>query len=306
MKKILTVSSANMDFVMDMPEIPASGQTVICTGAYKYVPGGKGANSAVAFARLGAESVFCTCLGNDTNGDTLLSIYNMEGIATDFIERTDESPTGLAAIMVDDLGANRIAVYPGANMKIGDKAIENAIASRPDALYMQMEIAHKSIVFAANAARAAGIPIFIDAGPADPKFPFEELPPLEIFSPNESETEILTGIFPKDGASCLAAAQKLSTLVRSHYYVIKLGERGCFVTDLTESFAQPSFKTSVVDTTAAGDSFTAALTLEYLKSGDIKLAARYANAVGALAVSKAGAIPSIPTQKDVDRFLSTQ
>ncbi len=305
-QKILIVSSANMDFVMDMPNIPKSGETVICDGSYKYVPGGKGANSAVAVARLGGECIFCTRLGCDANGDVLFSIYNNEGINTDYIGRDSTSPTGLAAIMVDADGNNRIAVYPGANMTIENGAISAAISERPDALYMQLEISRDSVIFASNVAAGANIPIFIDAGPADPAFPFDKLPKLEIFSPNESETEILTGVSPDDDEKCAQAAKKLSELVDSHYYVIKLGGRGCYVTDLKDHFTLPSFKTHAIDTTAAGDSFTAALTLEYLRTKDIKTAARYANAVGALVVSKAGAMPSIPTTEEVCNFLAKQ
>ena len=305
-KKILTVSSANMDLVMDMPCIPRAGETVLCNGRYKYVPGGKGANSAVAFARLGGESIFCTRLGNDQNGDTLLSIYNNEGIDTEFIVRDSNFSTGLAVIMVDSDGNNRIAVFPGANMAIGKEQIDLALEKAPDALYMQLEISKDAIVYAANEAAKKNIPVFIDAGPADPKFPFGELPSLEIFSPNESETEILTGIYPENEEKCALAVKKLASLVNSRYYVIKLGGRGCYVSDLKHSFFAPSFKANAVDTTAAGDSFTAALTLRYLEYGDIRAAARYANAVGALVVGKSGALPSIPTKEEVKKFISEQ
>ena len=302
-KKILVVSSANMDFVMDAPYVPVAGETVICPGSYKYVPGGKGANSAVAFARLGADCIFCTKLGEDANGDTLYNIYSNEGIDVSHVLRDSEAPTGLAAIMVGADGNNRIMVFPGANMRIDREQIADAIADGPDALYMQLEISRDAVVFAANASDRAGIPIFIDAGPADPEFPFDKLPSLEVFSPNESETEILTGIFPDSAEACADAARKLSELVRAKYYVIKLGSRGCYVTDLEEEFFSPSFKACAVDTTAAGDSFTAALTLEYLRSGDMKSAARYANAVGAIVVERAGAMPSIPTKDEVLAFL---
>ncbi len=307
MPKILVVSSANMDFVMNMDSVPKSGETVISGGSYKYVPGGKGANSAVAVARLGGECVFCTRLGRDANGDALYSVYNNEGIDVSFIGRDEKNPTGLAAILVEADGANRIIVFPGSNMTIEDSAIKAAVKEKkPDALYMQLEIARASVVLAANEAAKAGIPVFIDAGPADPSFPFDKLPALEVFSPNESETEILTGIVPDSDKNCAAAAKKLSELVSSHYYVIKLGGRGCYVTDLENSFYSPTFKAKVVDSTAAGDSFTAALTLEYLRCGNIRRAARYANAVGTLVVSRAGALPSIPTADEVDAFLASQ
>lgn len=302
-KKILVLSSANMDFVMDTAVIPEAGQTIIENGSYKYVPGGKGANSALAVARLGGDSVFCTRLGEDANGDALLSLYNKEGIDTSCIVRDHIHPTGLGAIMVTPDGNNRIIVYPGANRHIETRQIDDSFNCSPDALFMQLETSSDAVVYAARKSAALGIPVFIDAGPADPTFPLENLPCLEVFSPNETETEIFTGICPKDDESCLAAAKKLSERVKAHYYVIKLGGRGCFITDLTESRRIPTFKGPVVDTTAAGDSFTASLTLEYLRTGDIFSAARYANAVGTIVVSRAGAATSIPTADEVKAFL---
>lgn len=303
MKKILIISSANMDFVMDTAVIPAAGQTIIEKGSYKYVPGGKGANSAVAVARLGGKSVFCATLGMDANGKILYDLYNKEGIDTDNIVWDGVYPTGLAAIMVDSDGNNRIIVYPGANRCIYPTQIDRALDGNPDAVFLQLETSVETIVHAANESAKRGIPVFIDAGPADKSFPLEELPYLEVFSPNESEAEIFTGIRPVDDESCRLAALELSKRVKAHYYVIKLGGRGCYITDLTEARTIPTFDGPVVDTTAAGDSFTAALTLEYLRCGDIFAAARFANAVGTIVVGKTGAAPSIPYAKDVDEFL---
>ncbi len=302
-KHILVVSSANMDFVMDARVMPEVGETIINEGTYKYVPGGKGANSAIAVARLGGKCSFCTALGKDTNGDILLSLYNDEGIDTSNISLIDEYPTGLGAVMVDASGNNRIIVYPGANRHIPDESVISALDKKPDALFMQLETSFDGIVFAANEAAARGIPVFIDAGPADLSFPLESLPYLEVFSPNESETAIFTGIKPVDDESCLAAAHKLAERVKAHYYVIKLGGRGCFVTDLRECRTIPTFEGPVVDTTAAGDSFTAALTLEYLRCGELFEAVRFANAVGTIVVGRAGASTSIPTAREVEKFL---
>ena len=299
MKKILTVSSANMDFVMNTPKIPVAGETIICDGGYKYIPGGKGANSAVAVARLGGGSLFCTSVGRDANGDALLALYNDEGIDTRFIYRATDAPTGLAAIMVEGNGQNRIMVFPGANQKITKEAIDLAVSEKPDALFMQLETSSETVVYAANAASAAGIPIVIDAGPADPGFPLDKLPEIEIFSPNESETEIFTEIKPSDEKSCAEAVLKLSELVKAKHYCIKLGDKGCYVDGVTV----PSFKTEAVDTTAAGDTFTAALTLEYLKDGDIMRAASFACAAAAIVVSRKGASSSIPHRTEVEAFL---
>ena len=300
MIRILTVSSANMDFVLDTPRIPEGGESIVCSGGYKYIPGGKGANSAVAVARLGGSSVFCACVGRDSNGSALLELYNNEGIDTRFLYRASDAPTGLAVIMVEGNGQNRIMVYPGANAKITKEAIDSAISeSRPDALFMQLETTPSTVIYAANAAKAAGIPVVIDAGPADPDFPLDMLPEIEIFSPNETETEIFTGIKPTDEASCAEAVKKLAEHVSAKHFCIKLGDKGCYV----DGVIVPSYKTEAVDTTAAGDTFTAALTLEYLKDGDILRAARFANAAAAVVVSRPGASSSIPGRAEVEAVL---
>ena len=288
-----------MDFVMETPKIPAGGESIICDGGYKYIPGGKGANSAVAVARLGGASVFCTSVGRDANGDALLSLYNNEGIDTRFIYRSNDAPTGLAAIMVEENGQNRIMVFPGANRKITKEAIDLAMEERPDALFMQLETSPETVIYAANAAKEAGIPVVVDAGPADPDFPLELFPELEIFSPNETETEIFTGVKPIDKESCEQAVEKLKARVKAKHYCIKLGEKGCYV----DGEIVPSYKIKAVDTTAAGDTFTAAITLEYLKDGNIVRAARFACAAAAIAVSRKGASSSIPYLAEVENFI---
>lgn len=303
-KRILVVSSANMDFVMNMRTLPSAGQTLIDSGDYRFVPGGKGANSSVAIRRLGGDCVFCARLGNDSNGALLHNVYKKEEIDVRFIVRDDKNPTGLAAIMVEENGVNRIVVYPGANLAITRDDIDNAMTCYPDALFMQLEIDPEAIIYAANCAAKAGIPIFIDAGPASKSFPLDRLPPLEVFSPNETETEIFTGISPNNPENCLRAAIALSKLVNAHYYVIKLGGRGVYIYDGLYYHCLPTYDIKVVDTTAAGDAFTAAFTLEYLRTGDVERAGKYGNAVGTLTVSRAGAYTSLPTAAEVDEFLT--
>ena len=202
-KRILTVSSANMDFVMKVARVPEAGQTLLDDGSFRFVPGGKGANAAVAIQRLGGDSVFCTRLGNDRNGDELRRIYAREGVDCRFIVTDPERATGLASIMVEPSGQNRIIVFPGANAAICSDDVESAMLCRPDALFMQLEIAADAIIYAARYAAERNIPIFIDAGPALPDFPFAKLPRLEVFSPNETETEAYTGIVPSSPEACL-------------------------------------------------------------------------------------------------------
>ena len=303
-KRILTVSSANMDFVMSVSKIPQGGETQLESGTYQFVPGGKGANSAVAVRRLGGDSVFCCRLGKDANGSIMHNIYKKEGLDTRFIVVDPDAVTGLGAIMVEPNGQNRIILFPGANVRLTKDDIDASFISRPDALLMQLEIPVDAVMHAAWTAHEKNIPIILDAGPANADFPLEELPPLEIFSPNETETEIFTGINPTNPNNCLRAAMELQKKVVAKYYVIKLGGRGCYIYDGKYYHCLPAYGVNAVDTTAAGDAFTAALTLEYLRSGDIVRAGRYANVVGALAVSKKGALPSLPTEVLVNKFIA--
>lgn len=303
-KRILTVSSANMDFVMSVSKIPQGGETQLESGTYQFVPGGKGANSAVAVRRLGGDSVFCCRLGKDANGSIMHNIYKKEGLDTRFIVVDPDAVTGLGAIMVEPNGQNRIILFPGANVRLTKEDIDASFICRPDALLMQLEITQDAVMHAAWTANEKNIPIILDAGPANRDFPLADLPPLEIFSPNETETEIFTGINPTNPDNCLRAAMALQKLVTAKYYVIKLGGRGCYIYDGKYYHCLPAYGVNAVDTTAAGDAFTAALTLEYLRSGDIVRAGRYANVVGALAVSKKGALPSLPTDAMVNKFIA--
>jgi ribokinase len=292
-----------MDFVMSVSKIPQGGETQLENGTYQFVPGGKGANSAVAVRRLGGDSVFCCRIGKDANGSIMHNIYKKEGLDTRFIVVDPDAVTGLGAIMVEPNGQNRIILFPGANVRLTREDIDASFICRPDALLMQLEITEDAVMHAAWTANEKEIPIILDAGPANPDFPLEDLPPLEIFSPNETETEIFTGINPSNPDNCLRAAMELQKLVTAKYYVIKLGGRGCYIYDGKYYHCLPAYGVNAVDTTAAGDAFTAALTYEYLRSGDIRSACKYANAVGALTVTKNGALPSLPTENEVLDFI---
>lgn len=302
-KRILVVSSANLDFVQRMHHLPHAGETVTETeNRYGYVPGGKGANSAVTYARLGDDCVFCTRLGADANGDRLLSVYEKEGIDTRFIARDKKTATGLASILVEENGANRIIVYPGANNSLTAADAEDALTCYPDGVYLQFEIPDEAVIAAAHFAHEKDIPVFVDAGPARADFPLEKLGRVEIFSPNEEETRVYTGIEPINAESCLRAAFKLSTMVDAKYIVIKLGGRGAFVYDGKYSHIVPSIPVSVVDTTAAGDTFTAALVHFYLQGMDILSATHMGHCAAAIGVSRPGAYTSIPTKEEVLAF----
>ncbi len=305
--KILTVGSANMDMVLRMQRVPAAGETVLDSeGGMVHIPGGKGANCAVAVAKLGGDSLFCARLGADANGKSLFDTYTEYGVNTKYIKVDRTVNTGMAAIMLEANGANRIVVYPGANRTITAEDAAEAFAERPDAVCLQFETPYEVTLQCAKMAAARGIPIILDAAPANPNLPLSEFPMLEVFSPNESETEIFTGIRPTGSESSMRAVLALSRMVKAKYYVLKLGNRGAFVFDGHVCRMVYPYNVVAKDTTAAGDAFTAALALAYCEGGctDIIAAAKFANAVGALTVTKLGASKSIPTREEVDTFIA--
>lgn len=305
--RILVVSSANIDFVQRMSRVPYSGETLVeREGSYSYVPGGKGANSAIAFARFGADCVFTCRVGNDANGKRLIAMYEKEGIDTRYITKDEEYSTGLASILVEENGKNRIICYPGANAALCSADIEESFICYPDAVFMQLEIPDAAVIEASRRANAAGIPVFIDAGPARTDFPLKELGKVEIFSPNETETRTFTGISPTGEESALRAAIKLSTMVNARYIVIKWGDKGAFIFDGKEYYMVPAEDVTVVDTTAAGDVFSAVMTYVYMQTGNIVSAVKYANVAAAISVTRPGASSSIPTRAEVMEYVKNR
>lgn len=304
-KKILVVGSANMDLSLNVYRVPSAGETVSDDGGVAYVPGGKGANAAVAFSKLGASTVFCTKLGKDLHGQQLYNYYKEMGIDTSFIKVDLTNPTGFAVVMKEYGGQNRIILYPGANIGLTTENIFAAFSSSPDALFIGFEASFDTALAAAGIAASKGIPIFLDAAPASKDYPLESLPALEVFSPNETETYEYTGIMPVGADASLRAAIMLHRRVKTKYVVIKQGERGSCIYDGKHFYMVPAMRPeAVVDTTGAGDTYTAALTLEYLRTGDIRHAASYATAAAAIAVSRYGASGSVPTAAEVARFIS--
>lgn len=303
--RILVTGSTNMDFVCAVDRIPQAGETIISNGEYFTNPGGKGANCAVSAARLGADVVFCTCVGDDEYGRQLFDIYRKEGMDCRFVFFDDEEKTGLAHIFREQNGQNRITVYPGANSKLSTEHIEEAFTCYPDALLLQCETEPESVAFAIDNAKRHKIPVFFDMAPVREDLKFIQLNQCEVLSPNETETEFYTGIYPDTEGNCLRASIKLSSMIKTKYVVIKLGGRGCYIYDGMHQEFIPSLDVNVTDTTGAGDAFTAALTVRYLQNGgNITDAARFANCVGAYTVMGSGAFGSFPTLKQLENFIN--
>ena len=303
--KVLLIGSSSMDLYANMYKVPAPGEILTDDGGVAYTPGGKGANAAVAFQKLGGECAFMTKLGADVHGQRLFQYYKELGIATSHIKVDHGYATGFRIILREGGESDRIINYPGANSHITTENILDAFSSLPDALSVSFDGSFETVLTAAKIASAKGIPVFIDASPANKSLPIENLPETEIFSPNEEATGELAGIRPLGADNALRACLALRRRVNAKYIVLRLGERGAFIYDGKYHSVVPAFPvTRVADTSGAGDAFFAALILEYLKSGDIKSASRFASCAGALAVTKNGSSASIPTREEVLNYMN--
>lgn len=291
------VGSINMDLILNMKKVPDLGENLLGTN-YGYANGGKGANQATALANLGASVRMIGKVADDENGKALMENLKSKGIDVSGID-TNGSQTGLAVIILDGKGRNRIVVYEGANAEIDkDCAVKSLVDYKPDLLLVQFETNEDVVVGCVNEAIKNNITTVIDCGPAK-AFSLEKMQGADIISPNESETEALTSIYPDSDENILKASKILKERSRAKFVVLKLGDRGCAVYDGEELKSLPPYKTTVVDTTAAGDCFTGAMALEYLKSGDIYTACDMGNKAGAIAVSRMGAEGSMPTIEEI-------
>ncbi|MGA2322744.1 MAG: ribokinase [Sedimentisphaerales bacterium] len=300
--KICVVGSSNIDLVVKSQRLPFRGETIL-GGEFLMVPGGKGANQAVAAAKLGAEVYFVAKLGEDIFGTQSFTNFKKEGVNTKYVTRTNKALSGVASIAVDKAGNNTIVVAPGANhllMPQDVKRAESAIASC-GAIVAQLEIPVKTVEFAAALAKKLRIPFILDPAPAQ-KLSRELLKMTDVIKPNETEAQILTGIEVTDARTAGKAAGKLMECgVKT--VIITMGAKGCFVVnnEINEFF--PAKKVKAVDSTAAGDAFVGGLAFCIAQGQTILEAVLFANNVAALSVTKIGAQSSMPSMKEVEKFI---
>ena len=305
---ILVVGSANMDLVVRGPNMPAPGETVLGSG-FKTTPGGKGANQAVAAARLGGSVSMIGCVGDDAFGAELLAGLVAEGVDCQAIVSTPNSPTGVAMIVVDAKGENSIVVASGANHRVtpDDNILPNeALFEKSDVVLMQLELPLPTIRAAVQLARKHGCKIVLDPAPAPQVIP-DNLCQVDILTPNIIECETITGkTAGQEERADKNIALDLIDLGASAA-VIKLGPRGALVVTADGHFHRvPACKVAVVDTTGAGDAFTAALSVAVSEGHDLYEATKFACAAGSLACTKLGAQASLPTADEVRMAMQDQ
>jgi ribokinase len=303
--RVVVVGSANMDMVAFAPKLPAPGETVL-GNRFEMAGGGKGANQAIACARLGAETWFVGRVGNDWFGDTLLRNLQETGVNTEFVTRDAEASSGVALIFVDAQGQNEIVVVAGANGRVQPSDVDAAADAfaRANALLVQLEIPLETVGYALATAAQHGALVVLNPAPARP-VPDEWFGLVDVWVPNEREAEGLTGIAVTDLESAERAAKAL--LDRgAKSVVITLGANGALLVTPEVIRHFPAFPVQAVDATAAGDAFAAALTVRLAEGAPLGEAVRFANAAGALACTKVGAQPSMPTRHEVENFLRSQ
>lgn len=300
MKKIIVAGSSNVDFTARVSSLPKPGETI---GGAKLMQanGGKGANQAVAAARLGADVLFVTCLGNDASGSMLASSFKADGIDTSAIKFTD-TPTGTALIFVDDNAENCIAVAPGANddlIPADIDAVEDRMAGA-EYLLLQLEVPMQTVERAAELAGSLGLKVVLNPAPMKP-LSDSLLSRLFLITPNETEAERLTGIhIENEEDAARAAAVFFGKGVEN--VIITLGSKGSLLCAGGECKLVPARKVKAVDTTAAGDVFNGALVAALAEGRSLEDAARFATLASSIAVTRPGAQSSAPCRKEVDNL----
>jgi len=293
-----------MDLVVRTPRLPTPGETL--TGhTFFTAPGGKGANQAVACARLGAPTRMVGRVGDDLFGEQLRASLRSFGVQDDGV-LTTPGPSGVALIAVDDLAENTIVIVPGANgsVSIADIPRLEAVLDGARILLVQLEVPIETVVAAARAAHTRGVTVILDPAPALP-LPDELYALADIITPNEHEATTLTGIAVHDDQGAIAAARAL--IARGARRVaIKLGARGALTADAEgEQFWSP-FTVTPVDTVAAGDAFNGGLAVALSEGRSFNEAIRWGLAAGALSVTRHGAQPSMPERNEVLTLLAQE
>jgi ribokinase len=301
---VTVVGSFAVGLTMRTQRMPVFGETLVGS-QFDMGPGGKGSNQAVAAARLGAESHFVGIIGSDALGKIARELYVQEGVHSDHLAESKTKPTGVGFIIVNPEGRNGIILDMGANELIDRQFVRNSeeIIARSDAVLAVLEIPLEAAAEAMAVGRKYGIKTILNPAPAAP-LPDEVLRVIDLITPNETELRILMGLPPDDAAStrelALDLQKKFGVTV-----IVTQGEAGMTLVDRSGVSQFDAVPVDVVDTTGAGDAFTAALAVALAEKRDLPTAIRFAGCNGALACTKYGVIPSLAVRSDVDRLFST-
>lgn len=303
---VVVFGSINLDLVTRSPHLPRPGETVLGS-AFAMVPGGKGANQAVAAARLGAVTHLVGRLGADLFGDRLQGDLEAAGVQTAGILRDDRAQSGVAAIALDEAGENHIIVVPGANGRLDQSDCDRLrpLLAGAKVLLLQLEIPLEAAIAAARMAHALGVTVILDPAPAPAELPADLYPCLDFLTPNQTEAAQLVGFGLETPEAVVAAAQALRSRGVGTV-ILKLGGQGAYCLSAQGGVWLPAFPVQAVDTVAAGDAFNGALAAALDGGLSLSEALRWAMAAGAIAVTQSGAQSAMPTQATLKDFLRQQ
>ena len=302
MGKILVVGSLNVDMVMNVDHMPAEGETILCDGM-TLVPGGKGANQACAAGRLGTDVAMLGAIGDDDYGALQLKSLSEAGVEVGGLLKKEGQNTGTAFITVNKSGNNSIVVVPGANSAFRPEDIEanRELIEQCEIMILQLEIPLDTVCYATKLAKSLGKTVILDPAPVPEHFPEELYEYVDIVKPNETELGMLTGI--AEAQKHLTEAAQVLKARGVKNVLVTLGGDGVYINpESGEEIRIPACKVKAVDTTAAGDSFTAALAAMLLNGESLEAAAEFANRVSAIVVTRKGAQSSIPTIDEVVNY----
>jgi len=296
--KIVVIGSTNTDMVIKTGNLPAPGETIL-GGEFFMNPGGKGANQAVATSRLGGDVTFIAKTGNDIFGEQSIENLRREGVNTGNMIVDPENPSGVALITVDSKAENCIVVAPGSNMTLKPKDIEKAIEQIrvAEIILLQLEIPIETVEYAAQIASRNNIKVILNPAPAQ-KLSNSILKKIHILTPNETETEILTGVKVMN-ANTAEKAAKILNKKGVEIIIITMGANGAFIHTDSLSELIPAPEVKAVDTTAAGDTFNGALAVAVSEGFSIREAVQFANKAASIAVTRLGAQASTPYRSEV-------
>lgn len=316
--RVVVVGSINMDLVIRCDKLPTPGETKLASSAQELC-GGKGANQAVAAARAGGQVTMIGCVGDDAFAGRLIANLVDQGIDTSAIQRIDHCSSGVAIVAVEKSGQNSILVVPGANARVTPDLIHQHESSiqTADIVLLQLEIPHETVATVINMARDAGVRVVLDPAPAPHVWPgvfadtassdqhssMRLIRGVSLLCPNQSEAEALTGM-PVQTLDQAIQAAKVLLDQGIQAVAITMAEQGTLLVDQNQTQCIAPFQVDPIDTTAAGDAFAGALGVNWVESNDLIQSLRFANAAGAIAVTRHGAQQAMATRNEIDLFIT--